>query len=217
MKNLLKSLLAAQAEITNPVKNASNPHFRNRYADLSSVLESVQEPLNKQGLVLTQTLRQETTGVALVTTLWHAESGESMESVIALNPAKTDPQGYAAACTYYRRLSIKAMCGLAEVDDDGNEASQPPQQRKAPSAAAKTVGQKLGEQVTQNISNTLQRVVQKLGGEVVDGPTLVGMIREAKDLAALNALAAKAKGLPEAEKTEAREAYSQRLATLEGK
>lgn len=198
MKNLLKSLLAAQAEITNPVKNASNPHFRNRYADLSSVLESVQEPLNKQGLVLTQTLRQEATGVALVTTLWHAESGESMESCIALNPTKTDPQGYAAACTYYRRLSIKAMCGLAEVDDDGNEASQPQQQRKAPSAAA-------------------QKVVQKLGGEVVDGPTLVGMIREAKDLAALNALAAKAKGLPEAEKTEAREAYSQRLATLEGK
>jgi len=198
MKNLLKSLLAAQAEITNPVKNASNPHFRNRYADLSSVLESVQEPLNKQGLVLTQTLRQEAAGVSLVTTLWHADSGESMESVIALNPAKTDPQGYAAACTYYRRLSIKAMCGLAEVDDDGNEASQPQQQRKAPSAAA-------------------HKVVQKLGGEVIDGPTLIGLIREAKDLAALNALAAKAKGLPEEEKTEAREAYSQRLATLEGK
>lgn len=198
MKNLLKSLLAAQAEITNPVKNASNPHFRNRYADLSSVLESVQEPLNKQGLVLTQTLRQEAAGVSLVTTLWHADSGESMESIIALNPAKTDPQGYAAACTYYRRLSIKAMCGLAEVDDDGNEASQPQQQRKAPSAAA-------------------QKVVQKLGGEVIDGPTLIGLIREAKDLAALNALAAKAKGLPEEEKTEAREAYSQRLATLEGK
>ena len=148
--------------------------------------------------MLTQTLRQEPTGVALVTTLWHAESGESMESVIALNPAKTDPQGYAAACTYYRRLSIKAMCGLAEVDDDGNEASQPAQQRKAPSAAA-------------------QKVAQKLGGEVIDGPTLIGLIREAKDLAALNALAAKAKGLPEEEKTEAREAYSQRLATLEGK
>jgi len=197
MKNLLKSLLAAQAEITNPVKNASNPHFRNRYADLSSVLESVQEPLNKQGLVLTQTLRQEAAGVSLVTTLWHADSGESMESVIALNPAKTDPQGYAAACTYYRRLSIKAMCGLAEVDDDGNEASQPQQQRKAPSSAA--------QKVAQNISDGLVR------------SSLIGLIREAEDIAALNALAAKAKGLPEEEKTKAREAYSQRLATLEGK
>lgn len=217
MKNLLKSLLAAQAEITNPVKNASNPHFRNRYADLSSVLESVQEPLNKQGLVLTQTLRQEAAGVSLVTTLWHADSGESMESIIALNPAKTDPQGYAAACTYYRRLSIKAMCGLAEVDDDGNEASQPQQQRKAPSSAAQKVAQNISDGVAQNVTKALQKVVQKLGGEVIDGPTLIGLIREAKDLAALNALAAKAKGLPEEEKTEAREAYSQRLATLEGK
>jgi hypothetical protein len=198
MKNLLKSLLAAQSEITNPIKNASNPHFRNRYADLSSVLESVQEPLNKQGLVLTQTLKQSETGVLLVTTLWHAESGESMESWIALNPAKTDPQGYAAACTYYRRLSIKALCGLAEVDDDGNEASKP---------AAK--------QVAPKPSVTAQKVAQKVGGEILDVVTLVGMMNEAKDLASLNALAAKAKGLPEADKQQAREAYAQRIEELE--
>lgn len=201
MKNLLKSLLAAQAEITNPVKNASNPHFRNRYADLSSVLESVQEPLNRQGLVLTQTLRQEPAGLAMVTTLWHAESGESMESIIPLNPIKQDPQGYAAACTYYRRLSIKALCGLAEVDDDGNEASKPTPQKATPKP----------------VSPTAQKVAQKLGGEVIDGPTLVAMLREAKDVATLDSLAAKARSLPENERGEAREAYSERKAVLEGR
>jgi ERF superfamily len=198
MKHLLSALIKAKLAISNPVKDSKNPHFRNTYASLESVLDAVTGPLLANGIALVQTMKPTNDDTLLETILWHAESGESIVSIVALSPAKKDPQGYAAACTYYRRLSIKSMLGLAEVDDDGNEASQPQQQRKAPSAAA-------------------QKVMQKLGGELVDGPTLVGMIREAKDLAALNALAAKAKGLPEAEKAEAREAYSQRLAILEGK
>lgn len=193
MKALLKALLAAQAEITNPIKNASNPHFRNRYADLSSVLESVQEPLNKHGLVLTQTLKQSDGSVLLVTTLWHAETGESMESWIALNPAKQDPQGYAAACTYYRRLSIKAMCGLAEVDDDGNEASQP---KTAPSRAVAMVKEKMAPSDLSII-------------EVAAG------MRESKTMKDLDVWASRAKTLTEAEKADARAIYAQRKSELE--
>jgi hypothetical protein len=121
-----------------------------------------------------------------------------MESWIALNPAKQDPQGYAAACTYYRRLSIKALCGLAEVDDDGNEASKPAAKQAAPKPSV-----------------TAQKVAQKVGGEILDVVTLVGMMNEAKDLASLNALAAKAKGLPEADKQQARAAYAERIEELE--
>jgi hypothetical protein len=196
MNNLLKALVSAQAEITNPVKDSKNPHFKNNYASLESVLDAVTKPLNKHGLVLTQTIMP-TPVVSLVTTLWHAESGEHIDSIVPLNPAKTDPQGYAAACTYYRRMTIKSLLGLAEVDDDGNEASTPAPARQQPRA--------------------VQQVIAKLGGEVVpemDSATLCGLMREAKTLDELNKLAEKAKLLPVSERNEPRETYTKRKGEL---
>lgn len=196
MNNLLKALVSAQAEITNPVKDSKNPHFKNNYASLESVLDAVTKPLNKHGLVLTQTIMP-TPVVSLVTTLWHAESGEHIDSIVPLNPSKQDPQGYAAACTYYRRMTIKSLLGLAEVDDDGNEASTPAPVRQAPRA--------------------VDKVIAKMSGTIVptmDAMTLCGALREAKTLAELDALAAQAKSLPESERGEAREIYAKRKGEL---
>lgn len=196
MNNLLKALVSAQAEITNPVKDSKNPHFKNNYASLESVLDAVTKPLNKHGLVLTQTIIPQPT-VSLVTTLWHAESGEHIDSIVPLNPSKQDPQGYAAACTYYRRMTIKSLLGLAEVDDDGNEASTPAPARTAPRA--------------------VDRVITKLSGTIVpdlDSATICGMMREAKTLEQLNQLAEKAKNLPDSERSEPREIYMKRKGEL---
>jgi len=197
MNNLLKALVSAQSEITNPVKDSKNPHFKNNYASLESVLEAVTKPLNKHGLVLTQTIIPHPI-VSLVTTLWHAESGERIDSVIPLNPSKQDPQGYAAACTYYRRMTIKSLLGLAEVDDDGTAASAPAPAPAKPGAA-------------------VQKVITKMSGTIVptmDAMTLCGALREAKTLAELDSLAAQAKSLPESERGEAREIYAKRKEEL---
>jgi hypothetical protein len=197
MNNLLKALVSAQSEITNPVKDSKNPHFKNNYASLESVLDAVTKPLNKHGLVLTQTIIPHPI-VSLVTTLWHAESGERIDSVIPLNPSKQDPQGYAAACTYYRRMTIKSLLGLAEVDDDGTAASAPVPAPAKPGA-------------------TVQRVITKMSGTIVptmDAMTLCGALREAKTLDELDALAAQAKSLPETERGEAREIYAKRKGEL---
>lgn len=194
MKSLLKALLAAQAEIKNPVKDSKNPHFKNNYASLESVLDAVLEPLHKHGLVLTQTIGTSPT-TSLITTLWHADSGEFIESIVPLNPVKTDPQGYAAACTYYRRMSIKSFLGLAEVDDDGNEASAP---KPAPARAVAMVREKMAPESDISII------------EVAAG------MREAKTLKDLETWAAHAKNLAPAEKADARAIYAQRKSELEG-
>lgn len=190
MQDLLKALLAAKRAISNPVKDSKNPHFRNNYASLESVLDAVNGPLHDNGLVLVQTVSPLDNDALLTTTLWH-ESGQSIASSVALNPAKKDPQGYAAAATYYRRLSIKAMLGLAEVDDDGEEASG---------------------------RGAVARVQAKFGGSRVvpehDAATLVSMMQEAKTMADLDSLAGKARNLPERDKGIVREAYQSRKEAL---
>jgi len=120
VKNLLKALAAAKAEMPDPKKNAANPHFKNKFADLGQVMDCLEVPLANHGLVVTQTMAE---GNVLVTTLWHAESGESLESRMTLMPAKNDPQGQGSAITYGRRYMLKAMFGMVDVDDDGNAAS----------------------------------------------------------------------------------------------
>lgn len=205
MNNLLTALCAASAEISNPVRDSKNPHFRTNYASLESVLAAVASPLQKHGLVLTQTTEPTENDVLLRTTLWHAKSGERLDSTILLNPSKKDPQGVAGAATYYRRLAIKALLGLAETDDDGNEASgHVPQHQPQQQAQAKP-------RVNAN------KVVEKLGGEIVEtGMELIGAMRECKTVDALNAVAQRAKKLPDAERAEARGVYTDMLAKLGG-
>jgi hypothetical protein len=202
MQNLLTALCSACAEITNPKKDSKNPHFRNEYASLESVLEAVMAPLQRHGLVLTQTLEPVTDDMVLRTTLWHAKTGERLDSTIVLAPQKRDPQGYAAACTYYRRLSIKAMLGLAEVDDDGNEASQPTQAPRAKAAPT---------------SKAVEAVQAKLGGvvEAPSAPEIIGGMMESKTLAKLDEWAGRCKSLSERERIEIREVYKTRRAELQ--
>jgi len=133
-KNLLSALARAIADMPDPKKNKKNDHFKNSYADLGAVLECIAEPLNTNGLVLTQTM---TGDDKLVTTVWHCESGESLESVMSLRPEKATPQGMASAITYARRYAIKAMFGMSDVDDDGNKASGTKAAPAATSGAAK--------------------------------------------------------------------------------
>jgi len=204
MQNLLTALCSASAEISNPKKDSKNPHFRNEYASLESVLDAVMGPLQRHGLVLTQILNTVDGDIELKTTLWHAKSGEHLESAIRLSPQKRDPQGYAGACTYYRRLSIKSMLGLAEVDDDGNEASQPQPARPAAKQAAPKA-----------TPAAVQMVQKHVGGEQVDnGMEICALMEECSSLDYLAELAERAKKLPQEERAECREVYLRRREAL---
>jgi len=123
--SIYTSLMQAQKDMGPLLKNATNPAFRSKYADLSSVIETITEPLHKNGLVFLQTMNVTDYGPSLITKIVHVESGESIESlcpIVSKDPS--DPQKFGGATTYARRYSLMALLGLAPEDDDGNEASK---------------------------------------------------------------------------------------------
>jgi hypothetical protein len=121
---LFTALAAALAEIKQPKKTATNPHFKSKFADLEACFDSVREPLLKHEIFVTQLLAEGTSGPVLITRLQHV-SGEFLHSNAPL-PKDATPQQLGSAITYMRRYALCAMLGLvAEPDDDGNAASAP--------------------------------------------------------------------------------------------
>jgi hypothetical protein len=135
-RTIADALASAQAELTDPVKDSVNPHFKSRYADLATVLKTVRPVLAKHGIAVTQTTRVEDDGrVLLVTRLhWH---DEEIVGYYPVSPTKNDPQGLGSAMTYARRYTLQAMVGVAaDEDDDGNAASAKPSASQTDEIAA---------------------------------------------------------------------------------
>lgn len=144
VSKLFAALVAAQAEMRNPPKDSINPHFKSRFADLATVLDTVKPVLAKHRLgVVQMPCEVEGVGPALATMLIH-ESGEYVRSTIGLRPVKASPQDTGSAMTYARRYGLQAVLGItADDDDDGNHASKPapPRQQAAPPQQRKPLHQ----------------------------------------------------------------------------
>ena len=121
---LATAMALAQAEIENASKNANNPHFRSKYADLAEVLNTARPVLSKHGIAVIQ-FPSFADGVASVETVITHKSGEWMSDKCSAPVSKQDPQGVGSAITYLRRYSLAAVAGIAQEDDDANHASQP--------------------------------------------------------------------------------------------
>jgi hypothetical protein len=119
---LFAALALAQGEIENASKNAANPHFKSKYADLSEVLNTIRPVFAKHGLSLTQSTEFDGQRVSVVSLLAH-KSGGFITGTASCVPAKTDAQGVGSATTYLRRYSAAGMAGIAQEDDDGQAAA----------------------------------------------------------------------------------------------
>ena len=124
VNKLAEALSKAQGQMENAIKDSENPYFRSRYADLASVWEAARKPLSANGLAVTQTSEFNLEAVTVVTTLLHS-SGQWLRGTLAMKPVKNDPQGIGSCLTYSRRYALAAILGIAQADDDGNEASRP--------------------------------------------------------------------------------------------
>lgn len=135
---LAKALVAAQAQMRNPVLDSTNPHFKSSYVSLAGVRDAVVPVLAKHGLAVTQMLSIAERGVICETMLLH-ESGEWISSTLELPATKFDAQGIGSAATYARRYALMALaCVVGDEDDDGNQAVyQGPQTVKQPHKPAK--------------------------------------------------------------------------------
>ena len=123
---LFKALNKAQSQVETVKKDATNPHFKSKYADLASVWSAAKGPFTSNGLFVVQT-PLECIDVAVVETLIGHSSGEWMSVTTTFKMVKNDPQGAGSATTYARRYVLMGIAGIAPEDDDGNAASQPTQ------------------------------------------------------------------------------------------
>ena len=121
IKDLAAALAKAQGIMENAIMNRVNPHFKSRYADLASVLDSIRKPLSSNGLSITQSMSRGSGMMVLRTMLMHV-SGQWLATEYPL-PATVRPQEMGSALTYARRYSISALvCNAADEDDDANAA-----------------------------------------------------------------------------------------------
>lgn len=172
MQKIAAALVKAQKQFGPALKTSTNPHFRNRYADLSACVEAVVDALNANGIMLMQTNHECLTGV-MVETLFIHESGETFSAgKLHLPASKQDAQGYGSALTYARRYSLMAACGIAPEDDDGNAAAHATQ-RATQKAVANAFDAQLVTAANQG-SEALKTVWQSL---TVEGRKAVGAQR----------------------------------------
>jgi hypothetical protein len=131
MKGIATALAKAQTNMGKALKQANNPHFRSKYADLGNVMDACLPALNEAGIALIQPTGEDEHGRYVETILIHGESGESLTCRVPLIVSKNDMQGYGSAVTYARRYGLMAMAGIAPEDDDGHAASKaPPKQEQ---------------------------------------------------------------------------------------
>jgi len=133
---LALALSKAQGQVKGAVKDATNPFYKNRYSDLSSVKDACQEALTAFGIAVIQSPSAEGAKVSLTTLLLH-ESGEWVSGTITATGKDESAQSVGSVITYLRRYALASMVGVAPEDDDG-ESAQPRGQFKPSPQTAKS-------------------------------------------------------------------------------
>lgn len=151
INELAAALARAQGQMQSAKKDADNPFFRSKYADLASVVDAIRAPFSENGLAFTQIpYPTESDSVEIETVLMHA-SGQWISGRVWVPVAKSDAQGYGSALTYARRYGLQSIAGVAAEDDDGNAAAKakPEAPRKAtttPAAEYQKAAEKIANQ-----------------------------------------------------------------------
>ena len=137
IKSLSVAMCKAQGEMGGAVKDANNPFFKSKYADLSAVVQAVKDPFANNGLSYVQFPIEESGRIGVETILMH-ESGEWLSNSFTVQLSKQDAQGAGSAITYCRRYALQAIAGIPSEDEDGNNASKQSNKKDTPSANDKT-------------------------------------------------------------------------------
>ena len=110
--------------ISNPAFDSENPHFRNRFASLKSVIDATIPVAAEHGIAVYTELTTVDGGIGATVHLCHVSGEEKSFGPYVNRPTKMDPQGEASASTYARRYALQTVFGVVgDDDDDGNAAS----------------------------------------------------------------------------------------------
>ncbi len=127
MKNLFKSLAEFQQEV--PVIHKATQGYGYTFADLPKIFSVINPLLKKHGLGFTQLIENEN----LTTILFHVETGETIESKMALLKdvalkGMNEFQVYGSQLTYFRRYALSSILGIVtdkDTDAGGEQVKKP--------------------------------------------------------------------------------------------
>lgn len=106
------------------VKNAENPYFTSKYADLGAVVDALKEPLKAQGLNYCFGVAKESAESDKWYLNTYVTDGKDLALACQFPLTNSTPQQFGACITYAKRYSLCALFNvIAEEDDDGNTAS----------------------------------------------------------------------------------------------
>jgi len=122
VNEIAAAMAKAQAELKPASKDAVNPAFKSRYADLAAIIEAGRV-YSKFGVVIVQEAVLVEMGVAVTTRLIH-DRGQWIEvGPLTVPLAKKDAHGIGSATTYAKRYALSAALNISsDEDDDGNAA-----------------------------------------------------------------------------------------------
>lgn len=119
-KDLDEAISLVQQELKRAHKDKKNPHLKNEYASLESIIDTLRPITAKHGISIQQFPEFEGTIYVLRTRVAH-KSGQYIVTSMPLLMAIVDMQKFGSAITYARRYSLSSIFCLAtgEDDDDG--------------------------------------------------------------------------------------------------
>lgn len=136
LDQLLPALLEVQKNMESAKKDAKNPFFKSKYADLPSVIDAAMPLLSANGVVVLQP-NVHHDGKSFVRTMLLHVSGQFISGETEVICSKqNDPQAQGSAITYARRYGLQSLICQKAEDDDGEGAMNRPAKTLAPSFEA---------------------------------------------------------------------------------
>lgn len=124
VNELFAALAKARGKFKKVKKNADNPFFKSKYADLSEVVDCTADALAENGLSIIQMPGEIADSHIEVETILGHSSGQWIACSVKFPVTKQDAQGVGTAISYARRYAYSPMLNIAaEIDDDGNQAA----------------------------------------------------------------------------------------------
>ena len=125
MKQLLEALAQFNKQVLPITKGANNPFFKSKFADLTTIQQTIKEPLSANKLLITQANVTLDGQMYVQTKVWHIETGTFIDSVFPVIVNKQSAQDYGSAVSYAKRYSLSGLLNLViqDEDDDAEKAT----------------------------------------------------------------------------------------------
>jgi hypothetical protein len=169
-ENIHDALFKLQGLLRGVKKDSKNPHFKNSYASLEQVTDTIRPHMQSLGLYWMQMPGKIVDGSIEVTTRICHLTGQSVEFTMEMPLAKRDPQGAGSSMTYAMRYSLMAALGLPPTDDDAETAIDRNNERPAVEVAPKS-------SASLKRANSWEELQNELAQDMVDVRSLPALER----------------------------------------